>query len=121
MGQKKKLTSRPAASRWGGACRAPHGNEFARGMIALATMQGIGKARLEHLVHDAGHAVVRTSISPAIPKAASPAISNLRGGLQFAWRMFDGRTTFPVASRRDASGLAHHAPQNSGMHHGRQG
>ena len=28
---------------WGGACRASHGIEWARGMIALATMQGMGK------------------------------------------------------------------------------
>jgi len=40
---KKTMLSPGAMGGWGGACRAATGNEWARTMIALAAMQGLGK------------------------------------------------------------------------------
>ena len=42
-GKKKTMLAAGGLGGWGGACRASHGIEWARGMIALATMQGMGK------------------------------------------------------------------------------
>jgi anaerobic selenocysteine-containing dehydrogenase len=41
-GSKKTMLSAGAMGGWGGACRAATGNEWARTMIALAAMQGMG-------------------------------------------------------------------------------
>jgi len=42
-GAKKTMLAAGGLGGWGGACRSATGNEWARTMIALATMQGMGK------------------------------------------------------------------------------
>jgi molybdopterin guanine dinucleotide-containing S/N-oxide reductase-like protein len=42
-GAKKTMLASGSLGGWGGACRSATGNEWARTMIALATMQGMGK------------------------------------------------------------------------------
>ena len=42
-GAKKTMLAAGGMGGWGGACRASSGNEWARAMIALAAMQGLGK------------------------------------------------------------------------------
>ena len=42
-GTKKTMLAAGGTGGWGGACRAATGNEWARAMIALAAMQGMGK------------------------------------------------------------------------------
>jgi len=42
-GSKRTMLSSGGFSGWGGACRSATGNEWARTMIALAAMQGLGK------------------------------------------------------------------------------
>ncbi len=42
-GSKKTMLAAGGMGGWGGACRSSYGGEFARTMIALATMQGLGK------------------------------------------------------------------------------
>jgi len=42
-GAKKTMLAAGGLSGWGGACRAASGNEWARLMISLAAMQGMGK------------------------------------------------------------------------------
>lgn len=42
-GAKKTMLAAGGQGGWGGACRSATGNEWARTMIALATMQGLGK------------------------------------------------------------------------------
>jgi molybdopterin guanine dinucleotide-containing S/N-oxide reductase-like protein len=85
---------------WGGACRAPHGIEYARGMIALATMQGMGKPGSNIWSTTQGTPVDTDFYFPGYSEGGiSGDIENSAGGYRFAWRMFDGRTTFPTSSR----------------------
>jgi len=42
-GSKKTMLAAGGMGGWGGACRSSYGNEYARMMIALAAMQGLGK------------------------------------------------------------------------------
>jgi anaerobic selenocysteine-containing dehydrogenase len=42
-GSKRTMLAAGGLGGWGGACRSSYGAEFARTMIALATMQGLGK------------------------------------------------------------------------------
>ncbi len=82
---------------WGGACRANHGIEWTRGMIALATMQGLGKPGSNMYSTTQG---CPTDHNFFFPGYADGGISgdcmNSAAGFQFAWRMFDGKTTFPA-------------------------
>ena len=82
---------------WGGACRATHGIEWTRGMIALATMQGLGKPGSNIWSTTQG---VPTDYEFYFPGYAEGGISgdcvNSAAGFKFAWRMFDGKTTFPA-------------------------
>ena len=64
---------------WGGACRAATGNEWARAMIALAAMQGLGKPGSNIWSTTSGVPFDKSgSSSPATPRAASPATSPTR-------------------------------------------
>ncbi len=85
---------------WGGACRAPHGNEFARGMIALATMQGMGKPGSNIWSTTQGTPVDTDFYFPGYAEGGICGDTGISAaGYKFAWRMFDGRTTFPVSSK----------------------
>ena len=78
-GKKKTMLAAGGLGGWGGACRASHGIEWARGMIALATMQGMGKPGSNIYSTTQGVAQSTTSsTSPATPRAASPATARTR-------------------------------------------
>ncbi len=93
---------------WGGACRAPHGIEYARGMIALATMQGMGKPGSNIWSTTQGTPVDTDFYFPGYSEGGIAGdVENSAGGYRFAWRMFDGKTTFPTASRTATPQGAH--------------
>jgi len=82
---------------WGGACRAGHGIEWTRGMIALGTMQGMGKPGSNMWSTTQGSPVDTTFFFPGYAEGGiSGDCENSAAGFKFAWRMFDGRTTFPA-------------------------
>ena len=57
MGAKKTTLAAGGQGGWGGACRSATGNEWARTMIALAAMQGLGKPGVQHVVDHARRAL----------------------------------------------------------------
>ncbi len=98
-GKKKTMLAAGGLGGWGGACRASHGIEWSRGMIALATMQGMGKPGSNIYSTTQG---VPTDYEFYFPGYAEGGISgdcdNSAAGFKFAWRMFDGKTSFPSPS-----------------------
>ena len=93
---------------WGGACRASHGIEWARGMIALATMQGMGKPGSNIWSTTQGAPVDYDFYFPGYAEGGiSGDCENSAAGFKFAWRMFDGKTTFPSPSNINTSAGQH--------------
>jgi len=84
---------------WGGACRGPTGMEFARMMIALAALQGMGKPGSNMYSTTQG---TPTDYSFYFPGYAEGGISgdcdNSAAGLTFIHRMFDGVNSRPSPS-----------------------
>ena len=72
-GAKKTMLAAGGTGGWGGACRAATGNEWARAMIALAAMQGLGKPGSNMWSTTSGRPSTGTSTSRVTPRAASPA------------------------------------------------
>ncbi len=107
-GKKNTYLAAGGLGGWGGACRASHGIEWARGMIALATMQGMGKPGSNMWSTTQG---VPLDYDFYFPGYAEGGISgdceNSAAGFKFAWRMFDGRTTFPSPSNLNTSAGQH--------------
>ena len=84
---------------WGGACRGSHGIEWSRGMIALATMQGMGKPGSNVWSTTQGVPVDTDFYFPGYAEGGiSGDCENTAAGFKFAWRMFDSKTTFPSPS-----------------------
>jgi trimethylamine-N-oxide reductase (cytochrome c) len=93
---------------WGGACRASHGIEWTRGMIALATMQGMGKPGSNIWSTTQGAPVDNEFYFPGYAEGGiSGDCENSAAGFKFAWRMFDGKTTFPMGSNINTSAGQH--------------
>ena len=88
--------------RRGGACRSAMGNKWARMMIVLAAMQGLGKPGSNIWSTTQGAPWTKTSSSRDTPKAAFPAIvDNTAAGFAFVNRMFpDGGATRTPRQRR---------------------
>lgn len=96
---------------WGGACRASHGIEWSRGMIALATMQGMGKPGSNIWSTTQGSPVDTDFYFPGYTEGGiSGDCENSAAGFKFAWRMFDGKTTFPSPSNIN-TGPGQHIPR----------
>ena len=89
-GAKKTMLAAGGLGGWGGACRAATGNEWARTMVALAAMQGLGKPGSNIWGTTSGAPVgLRRSSSPATPRAASPATRTTRPpAIRCVYRMF---------------------------------
>lgn len=107
-GKKNTYLAAGGLGGWGGACRATHGIEWARGMIALATMQGMGKPGSNMWSTTQG---VPLDYEFYFPGYAEGGISgdceNSAAGFKFAWRMFDGKTTFPSPSNINTAAGQH--------------
>ena len=98
-GAKKTMLAAGGMGGWGGACRAATGNEWARTMIALAAMQGLGKPGSNIWSTTSGAPVrPRPSGSRATPKAASPATSPTPPPAS-AWPTACGPTAAPSPTR----------------------
>ena len=84
---------------WGGACRGPTGMEWARMMIALAALQGLGKPGINMYSTTQG---APTDYNFYFPGYAEGAISgdcdNSAAGITLCNRMFDGITSRPSSS-----------------------
>ena len=93
---------------WGGACRASHGIEWARGMIALVTMQGLGKPGCNLWSTTQGAPVDNEFYFPGYAEGGiSGDCENSAAGYRFAWRMFDGKTSLPSSSNINTSAGQH--------------
>ncbi len=106
--KKKTYLAAGGLGGWGGACRASHGIEWARGMIALATMQGMGKPGSNMWSTTQGAPVDNEFYFPGYAEGGiSGDCENSAAGFKFAWRMFDGKTTFPSPSNINTSAGQH--------------
>ncbi len=106
--KKKTMLAAGGLGGWGGACRASHGIEWARGMIALATMQGMGKPGSNIYSTTQGTPVDYDFYFPGYAEGGiSGDCENSAAGFKFAWRMFDGKTTFPSPSNINTSAGQH--------------
>ncbi|NTV89752.1 MAG: molybdopterin-dependent oxidoreductase [Clostridiales bacterium] len=107
-GKKNTYLAAGGLGGWGGACRATHGIEWTRGMIALATMQGMGKPGSNVWSTTQGAPLDTDFYFPGYAEGGiSGDCENSAGGFKFAWRMFDGRTTFPSPSNINSSAGQH--------------
>ena len=89
---------------WGGACRASHGIEWTRGMVALAAMQGLGKPGSNIWSTTQGTPVDCNFFFPGYADGGIVGdCDNTGAGFKFAWRMFDGKTTFPVSTNMNTA------------------
>ena len=106
---KRRPCSPPAASAAGAApAGASHGIEWARGMIALATMQGMGKPGVNIYSTTQGTPVDYDFYFPGYAEGGiSGDCENSAAGFKFAWRMFDGKTTFPSPSNINTAAGQH--------------
>ena len=106
--KRKTMLAAGGLGGWGGACRASHGIEWARGMIALATMQGMGKPGTNIYSTTQGTPVDYDFYFPGYAEGGiSGDCENSAAGFKFAWRMFDGKTTFPSPSNINTSAGQH--------------
>jgi len=93
---------------WGGACRSATGNEWARAMIALATMQGMGKPGSNIWSTVCGAPVDHSFYFPGYAEGGiSGDTENTAAGYALAWRMFDGKNSRPVISNTSTAAGAH--------------
>ncbi|NLY70218.1 MAG: molybdopterin-dependent oxidoreductase [Clostridiales bacterium] len=84
---------------WGGACRASHGVEWTRGMVALAAMQGLGKPGSNIWSTTQGTPVNYNFFFPGYADGGIVGdCDNTGAGFKWGWRMFDGKTSFPVST-----------------------
>jgi trimethylamine-N-oxide reductase (cytochrome c) len=98
-GKKKTYLAAGGLGGWGGACRGSHGIEWARGMIALGTMQGMGKPGSNIWSTTQGAPVDDQFYFPGYADGGiSGDCENSAAGYRFAWRMFDGKTSLPSSS-----------------------
>ena len=84
---------------WGGACRSPVGMDWSRMMIALITMQGLGKPGVNLWSTTQGNPVDSDFYFPGYADGGiSGDCDNTAAGAAFVYRMFDGVTSKPMTS-----------------------
>jgi len=84
---------------WGGACRGPTGMEWARMMIALAALQGLGKPGVNMYSTTQGAPTDYNFYFPGYAEGAmSGDCDNCAAGITLVNRMFDGVTSRPSPS-----------------------
>jgi len=96
---------------WGGACRGSHGIEWVRGMIALVTMQGLGTVKSNLWSTTRGTPTDMSFYFPGYGEGGiSGDLANTGAGGMLAYRMFNGRTSFPV-NNNIANAEGQHIPR----------
>lgn len=86
---------------WGGACRGATGMDYARMMVALIAMQGMGKPGINMWSTTQGVPVDADFYFPGYADGGIAGdYNNSAAGAVFAYRMFDGFTSKPVPSNR---------------------
>ncbi len=94
-GAKKTMLSAGAMGGWGGACRAATGNEWARTMIALAAMQGLGKPGSNIWSTTSGVPFDKTFYFPGYSEGGmSGDVAGTAAGYRLASRMWPNGGTF---------------------------
>ena len=89
---------------WGGACRGPTGMEWARMMIALAAMQGLGKPGCNMYSTTQGSPTDYEFYFPGYAEGGiSGDVDNTAAGVCLVNRMFDGVTSKPSRSNINVS------------------
>jgi trimethylamine-N-oxide reductase (cytochrome c) len=92
----------------GGACRSATGNEWTRAMVALAAMQGMGKPGSNIWATTTGTPVDCSFVMDGYAEGGiSGDCENSAAGFKFAWRMFDGKTTFPAPTNINTAAGQH--------------
>jgi trimethylamine-N-oxide reductase (cytochrome c) len=106
--KRKTMLAAGGMAGFGGACRGSTGMEWARMMIALIALQGIGKPGVNMYSTAQG---APTDYDFFYPGYAGGGISgdcdNTAAGLEFVYRMFDGVNSSPAASNLNNTGGAH--------------
>ena len=93
---------------WGGACRSPIGMDWARLMIALITMQGLGKPGINMWSTTQGVPVDADFFFPGYADGGiSGDCENSAAGAHFVYRMFDGVTSRPTSSTLNTAAGQH--------------
>ncbi len=92
---KKTMLAAGGMGGWGGACRAATGNEWARTMIALAAMQGLGKPGSNIWSTTSGGPFDRSFYFPGYAEGGiSGDIAGTAAGMRLAHRMWPNGGTF---------------------------
>lgn len=93
---------------WGGACRSAVGMDWARLMVALITMQGMGKPGINLWSTTQGAPVDADFYFPGYADGGISGDSNASAaGALFAYKMFDGVTSKATSSTLNTSYGAH--------------
>ncbi len=88
-GSKKTMLAAGGLGGWGGACRASWGNEWARTMVALAAMQGMGKPGSNIWGTSQGAPSDESFFFPGYAEGGiSGDTDNSAAGFRFVYRMF---------------------------------
>ena len=105
---KKTMLAAGGLGGWGGCCRSPIGMDWARLMIALITMQGMGKPGINMFSTTQGAPVDSDFYFPGYSDGGiSGDCDNTFGGACFAFRMFDGVTTKSMTSNLSTGAGVH--------------
>lgn len=93
---------------WGGCCRSPIGMDWARLMVALITMQGLGKPGINMYSTTQGVPVDSDFYFPGYADGGiSGDCDNSAAGATFVYRMFDGVTSRPMTSNLSTGSGVH--------------
>ncbi len=103
-GAKKTMLAAGGLGGWGGACRASWGNEWARTMVALAAMQGMGKPGSNIWGTSQGAPSDESFFFPGYAEGGiSGDTDNSAAGFRFVYRMF--------ANKGGATKTTHHTTE----------
>ncbi|SHI95666.1 molybdopterin-dependent oxidoreductase [Parasporobacterium paucivorans] len=93
---------------WGGACRSPIGMDWARLMVALITMQGLGKPGINMYSTTQGVPVDSDFYFPGYADGGIAGdCDNSAAGATFVYRMFDGVKSRPMTSNLSTGSGVH--------------
>ena len=93
---------------WGGCCRSPIGMDWSRMMIALITMQGMGKPGITMWSTTQGTPVDSNFYFPGYADGGICGdAENSAAGAYWAYRMFDGKNSRPMTSNISTSAGVH--------------
>jgi len=117
---KKTMLSAGALGGWGGACRSAYGTEWARLMVLLMALRGLGKPGVNIWGTTQGAPATPASVSRVMRKAASPATwTTRRQGFAGLPHVRSRRSSHPE-HRQLTLGPAHPTPEDPGLHPGRK-